>query len=136
MAGNSKKKNVHLFGRDSGDFESETVSNYYLYRACDRSSVRQNQNGGCNYHVDNMSITLTNYYRSKQRNEPITTQINYKARENARAQAIGFGFAPHWLNKWREFCWPMTERSDAKRKQKQFTVDRSNCCKPDAKQLL
>ena len=38
----------------------------------------------------------------------------HKARENARVQvAIGFGFASHWLKKWREFCWPITERSKA-----------------------
>ena len=42
-----------------------------------------------------------------------------KARENARVQvAIGFGF--HWLKKWREFCWPITERGNAKPKQTQL----------------
>ena len=35
--------------------------------------------------------------------------------------AIGFGlgFGFHWLKTWREFCWPITERSDAKPKQTQ-----------------
>ena len=38
-----------------------------------------------------------------------------KARKNACDQVmIGFGFASHWLKKWREFCLPMTERSKAK----------------------
>ena len=47
-----------------------------------------------------------------------------KARENARVQgAIGFGFGFHWMKKWREFCWPITELSNAKPKQPQFTFD-------------
>ena len=45
-----------------------------------------------------------------------------KARENRRVQvAIGFGF--HWLKKWREFYWPITERSNAKPTQTQVTFD-------------
>ena len=37
------------------------------------------------------------------------------ARENAREQVKnGIGFASHWLTKWREFCWPITERSNVK----------------------
>ena len=57
--------------------------------------------------------------------KPITTdqkssiskqlRIPCTARENARVQvAIGFSF--HWLKKWREVCWPMTERGNAKKK--------------------
>ena len=47
-----------------------------------------------------------------------------KARENTRVQvAISFCFASHWLKKWREFCWPITERSNAKPKQTEFTFD-------------
>ena len=47
-----------------------------------------------------------------------------QARENARAQlAIGFGFASHWLRKWREFCQPITERRNVKPKQTRVTVD-------------
>ena len=46
------------------------------------------------------------------------TSNRRQARENARVQVtIGFGFALHWLKKWREFCWPITERSNAKPKQ-------------------
>ena len=38
--------------------------------------------------------------------------------ENAHVRvAIGFGSASHWLRKWREVCWPITERSNAKPKQ-------------------
>ena len=52
------------------------------------------------------------------------TRNRRKARENARLQvAIGFGFASHWLDKSHEFCWPITERSDAKPKQTQFTFN-------------
>ena len=41
-----------------------------------------------------------------------------QAREKACDQVkIGFGFASHWLKKWREFCWPITGRSKAKLKQ-------------------
>ena len=41
-----------------------------------------------------------------------------EAWENARVQvAIGFGIAFHWLRKWREFCWPITQQSNAKPKQ-------------------
>ena len=31
---------------------------------------------------------------------------------------IGFGFTSHWLRKWREFYQPITERSNAKPKEK------------------
>ena len=35
-----------------------------------------------------------------------------EAREKSRVHgAIGFGFAPHWLNKWRESFKPITKRS-------------------------
>ena len=47
-----------------------------------------------------------------------------KARENSRVQvAISIGFGFYWLKKWREFCWPIIERSNAKPKEKQFTFD-------------
>ena len=47
-----------------------------------------------------------------------------KARENARVQqAIGCGFAPHWLRRWREFCQPITEQSKAKPKQTIINFD-------------
>ena len=47
-----------------------------------------------------------------------------QARENARVQpAIGFGFASHWLRKWREFCQPITEQSKAKPKQMRICFD-------------
>ena len=67
------------------------------------------------------AITSANHNWPKQCNEPIRIQSNRrKARENARARGvIGFGF--HWLKKWHEFCWPITERSNAK-KQTQFTI--------------
>ena len=45
---------------------------------------------------------------------PITanTRNEHQARENAGGQvAIGNGFAFDWLNKWREFFKPITERS-------------------------
>ena len=67
-------------------------------------------------------------------------QINRRqARENARVQlAIGFGFASHWLRKWREFCQPITERSKAKPKQTRITFDTQlkTALKPKPKQLL
>lgn len=32
-------------------------------------------------------------------------------RKNAHVQVThGFGFAPHWLKKWRQFCWPITAK--------------------------
>ena len=44
-------------------------------------------------------------------------------RENECMQlAIGFGFASHWLRKWREFCQPITEQSKAKPKQMQIII--------------
>jgi len=47
-----------------------------------------------------------------------------QARENARVKpAIGFGFASHWLRKWREFCQPITEQSKVKREQRRITSD-------------
>ena len=47
-----------------------------------------------------------------------------KARENACDQvAIGFGFASDWLNSWREFFKPITERSKAKPKQSPIIFD-------------
>ena len=40
-----------------------------------------------------------------------------QARENACDHvAIGFGFAPDWLSRWREFFKPIIERSQAKPK--------------------
>ena len=42
-----------------------------------------------------------------------------QARENACGEnTIGFGFTSYWLRKWREFYQPITERSNAKPKQK------------------
>ena len=38
-----------------------------------------------------------------------------QARENACGEnTIGFGLNSHWLRKWREFCSPITEPSNAK----------------------
>ena len=38
-----------------------------------------------------------------------------EARERSRVHgAIGFGFASHWLKKWREFFKPITKRSNCK----------------------
>ena len=46
--------------------------------------------------------TLANHNRCKQCNEPISNQR--QAREEACERlTIGFGFASHWLRKWREF---------------------------------
>ena len=46
------------------------------------------------------------------------TRNQRQARENAYDQvAIGFGFAPDWLRRWREFFKPITERSKPKPKQ-------------------
>jgi len=36
---------------------------------------------------------------------------------------IGFGFASHWLRKWRKLFQPITERSKAKPKQTRITCD-------------
>ena len=36
---------------------------------------------------------------------------------------VGYGFASHWLRKWREFFQPITERSEAKPKQTRITLD-------------
>ena len=45
-------------------------------------------------------------------------------RENACDQVvIGFGFASHWLSRWREFFKPITENSKAKPKQFRITFD-------------
>ena len=42
-----------------------------------------------------------------------------QARENACERGtIGFGFTSYWLREWREFCQPITERSNAKPKEK------------------
>ena len=41
-----------------------------------------------------------------------------QARENAcERDTIGFSFVSHWSRNWREFFWPITERSKAKPKQ-------------------
>ena len=41
-----------------------------------------------------------------------------QARETTREQGtIGFNFTSYWLRKWRKFCQPITERSNAKLKQ-------------------
>ncbi len=48
----------------------------------------------------------------------------HEALENVRERVtIGFGFTPDWLRKWREIFKPITKRSNAKPKQKQFTFD-------------
>ena len=42
----------------------------------------------------------------------VNTCCRRQAQENAFAQdKFGFGFASHWLSKWRELCQPITERS-------------------------
>ena len=42
-----------------------------------------------------------------------------QARENSCYQiTIGFGFTSYWLKRWREFHQPITERGNAKPKQK------------------
>ena len=48
-----------------------------------------------------------------------------QARENTLAHVvIGLGFACHWLRNWREFFWPITQRSNAKPKKKtQLAID-------------
>ena len=52
-------------------------------------------------------------------NSKANTRNRRQARENACDQdMIGFGFTSYWLRKWREFYQPITERSDAKPKQK------------------
>ena len=54
----------------------------------------------------------------------VITCTRRQARENARVQvAIDFGFASHWLRKWREFCQPIIERRKAKRKQTSITFE-------------
>ena len=54
-------------------------------------------------------ISLTNHNRRKQRNKPIKIQSKNmssvrSAEKHVRPRHIGFGFAFHWLRKWREFC--------------------------------
>ena len=75
-----------------------------------------------------IATSPANHNRGTRRNEQsilkATARNRREARENAPMQvAIGFGFASHWLRKWCEFCWPITKRSNAKPKQKQFTFD-------------
>ena len=36
---------------------------------------------------------------------------------------IGFNFTPDWLRKWREFLWPVRERTQAKPNQHNITFD-------------
>ena len=51
----------------------------------------------------------------------------HKARENAREKvAIGFGFTSDWLRKWRELFKQITERSNAKLKQRRVTFRHSS----------
>ena len=41
------------------------------------------------------------------------TYNSFKAREKSRVHgAIGFGFASHWLNNWRESFKPITKRNN------------------------
>ena len=56
------------------------------------------------------AVTSANHNRPKQCNEPIRTCNRRKW--NVTAVKRGLGFAFHWLKKWREFCWPITERSN------------------------
>ena len=52
-------------------------------------------------------MTLANHNRRKQCNNQSDLEANTcnrrQARENAGAQ-VTFGFASHWLRKWREFA--------------------------------
>ena len=55
------------------------------------------------------AITPASHNRNRQRDEPITIPSNYLylaqsfEREKSRVRdAIGFGFASHWLKNWRE----------------------------------
>ena len=55
--------------------------------------------------------------KRKQQNGPIRIRNKSQARENVCERGtIGFGFASHWLRKWRELWYPITERSKAKSK--------------------
>ena len=52
------------------------------------------------------------------------TCSRHEARENVCERVtIGFGFSSDWLRKWREFFKPITERNNAKPKQKRITFD-------------
>ncbi len=46
----------------------------------------------------------------------------HEARENVR-ERVTIGFSSDWLRKWREILKPITERSNSKPKQTQFTFD-------------
>ena len=40
-----------------------------------------------------------------------------KARENAGDQVVfGYSYSSDWLKEWREFCEPITDRSESKNK--------------------
>ena len=45
------------------------------------------------------------------------------ANQNLRQLHLAVGFASHWWRNWHEIVWPITERSNAKRRQTQFTFD-------------
>ena len=58
----------------------------------------------------------------------INTRKRPQARENASNQdEIGFSFASDWLRGWREFSWPITERSKAKPMQSQISTLNLRC---------
>ena len=79
--------------------------------------------------------------KPKQLLQPITTdrkcaasqsiKINYMPWASAKrgkmhackSRLVVVLFGSHWLKKWREFCWPIAERSNAKPRQTQFTFD-------------
>ena len=48
-------------------------------------------------------------------------EANTCNRHQRRQNACKHGFASHWERKWREFCQPITERSNAKPKQTRIT---------------
>ena len=54
--------------------------------------------------------------------------------------AIGFGFDFHWLKKWRQFCWSITERSQQNQSKRNlhstFFETRSNLINSDCSYLI
>ncbi len=71
-------------------------------------------------------ITAANHKGLSQSSEPIKTRSKYmqlagSAGKRAQASHDWFGFSSDWLRKWREIFKPITERSNAKPKQTQFT---------------
>lgn len=75
-------------------------------------------------------ITTANHNKENIRGRQWELEVNAcnppEARENVSDQvhvAITFGFASDWLRGWREFSRPITEHSQAKRKQSRITFD-------------